>query len=256
MLTIQAIPAFNDNYIWLIEDPDTRRVLIVDPGDAAPVISAINQQKLLPVAILITHHHYDHIAGLATLTEHYELPVYGPDTESISGITHPLSEQPLLTVDPAFPAITVLDVPGHTTGHIAFLIDDCLFCGDTLFAAGCGRLLGGTAEQLFRSLQQITSLPIQTRIFCAHEYTEANLQFAATVEPDNSDIQQRIIDTAICRQQDRPSLPSTLATELATNPFLRCDQNKVIQSAQQFAGKKLLTPVDVFTALRAWKDDF
>ena len=256
MLTIQAISAFNDNYIWLIEDPDTRRVLIIDPGDAAPVINAINQQQLIPSAILITHHHSDHIGGITALTKQYKLPVYGPESESIIGLTHPLSDNPLLMIDPAFPVITVLAVPGHTAGHIAFLINDCLFCGDTLFAAGCGRLLGGTAEELFHSLQQLATLPIQTRIFCAHEYTEANLRFAATVEPKNIAIQQRIKDTSTLRQQNLPSLPSTLALELATNPFLRCDQEALTQSVQQFSGKTLSTPVEVFSALRAWKDLF
>ena len=256
MLTIQAIPAFDDNYIWLIEDPDTHRVLIVDPGDAAPVISALKQQHLTPVALLITHHHHDHIGGVGALLDHYDMPVYGPKTESITGLTHPLSANPALTVDKAFPTITVLDIPGHTVGHIAFLIGDNLFCGDTLFGAGCGRLLGGTAEQLFQSLQQIANLPIYTKIFCAHEYTEKNLRFAATVEPDNIAIQQRIKTTASCRQQNLPSLPSDLALELATNPFLRCAQNTVIQSAQKFTGQILPTPVDVFTALRSWKDQF
>lgn len=256
MLNIQAIPAFNDNYIWFIEDTDTRHVLIVDPGDAMPVIKAIEQQKLIPVSLLITHHHHDHIGGIEQLLEHYDIPVYGPKIATIPSITHPLKANDTLVIDSAFPAITILDISGHTAVHIAFLFDNHLFCGDTLFGAGCGRLLGGTAEQLFHSLQKIAQLPADTQIYCAHEYTQANLHFAEAVEPDNSDIQQRILDTAILRQQGKPSLPSTLALELATNPFLRCDQPNVIQAVEIFSGKQLLTAIEVFTELRLWKDRF
>ena len=256
MLNIHPISAFNDNYIWLIEQPESRRILIVDPGDAIPVIQAIERQRFIPIALLITHHHHDHIDGLDQLVERYNIPVYGPETTSIPSITHPLTTSDTLIVDSDFPAITILDISGHTALHIAYLFDNCLFCGDTLFGAGCGRLLGGTATQLFQSLQQITSLPTQTKIYCAHEYTEANLRIAAIVEPNNLDIQQRITDTSIIRQQDKPSLPSTLALELATNPFLRCEQTTVIQAVEQFSGKQLATPIEVFTELRLWKDQF
>ncbi|NQZ53884.1 MAG: hydroxyacylglutathione hydrolase [Piscirickettsiaceae bacterium] len=256
MLNIHPISAFNDNYIWLIEQPESRRILIVDPGDAIPVIQAIERQRFIPIALLITHHHHDHIDGIDQLVERYNIPVYGPETTTIPSITHPLTTSDTLIVDSDFPAITILDISGHTALHIAYLFDNCLFCGDTLFGAGCGRLLGGTATQLFQSLQQITSLPTQTKIYCAHEYTEANLRFAAIVEPNNLDIQQRITDTSIIRQQDKPSLPSTLALELATNPFLRCEQTTVIQAVEQFSGKQLATPIEVFTELRLWKDQF
>ncbi len=256
MLNIHPIPAFNDNYIWLIEQPESRRILIVDPGDAIPVIQAIERQLFIPTALLITHHHHDHIDGIDQLVERYNIPVYGPETTTPPSITHPLTTCDTLIVDSDFPAITILDISGHTALHIAYLFDNCLFCGDTLFGAGCGRLLGGTAIQLFQSLQQITFLPTQTKIYCAHEYTEANLRFAAIVEPNNLDIQQRITDTSIIRQQDKPSLPSTLALELATNPFLRCEQTTVIQAVEQFSGKQLATPIEVFTELRLWKDQF
>ena len=256
MLNIQAIPALNDNYIWFIEDTDTRRVLIVDPGDAEPAINAIKQQQLIPAALLITHHHHDHIDGINQLVELYDIPVYGPKIATIPSVTHPLTANDTLIIDSTFPAITILDISGHTAVHIAFLFDDCLFCGDTLFGAGCGRLLGGTAEQLFHSLQKIAQLPTRTQIYCAHEYTQANLYFAQVVEPDNPDIQQRILDTATLRQQGKPSLPSTLALELATNPFLRGDQPTVIQAAESFSGKQLTTAVEVFTELRLWKDHF
>ena len=256
MLNIQAIPAFNDNYIWFIEDTDTRHVVIVDPGDATPVIKAIEQQQLIPSALLITHHHHDHIDGINQLVELYDIPVYGPKIATIPSVTPPLTANDTLIIDSTFPAITILDISGHSAVHIAFLFENKLFCGDTLFGAGCGRLLGGTAEQLFHSLQKIAQLPTETKVYCAHEYTQANLRFAEAVEPDNSDIQQRILNTALLRKQNKPSLPSTLGLELATNPFLRCDQPNVIQAAESFSGKQLLTAIEVFTELRLWKDYF
>lgn len=256
MLTIQAIPAFNDNYIWFIQAPDSRRILIVDPGDAKPVIKAIKQQGFVPIALLITHGCHDHVDGINELLQHYDMPVYGPKNEFIPHITHPLSASDGLIVDTVFPAIRVLDIPGHTRGHLGFVIEGKLFCGDALFGAGCGRLYSGPAKVLFQSLQQIAQLPKDTMIYCAHEYTENNLHFARLIEPDNADIQQRIMNTALLRQQGKPSIPFTLALELATNPFLRCEQSEVIQAAEQFAGKPLLSPAAVFSTLRSWKDQF
>jgi len=254
MLKIDSVAAFNDNYIWLIHAPDGQHVLIVDPGDAEPVIEVIQQRNLIPVAVLITHGCHDHVDGIETLLQHYDVPVYGPNNEFIPYLTHPLFACNELMVSSLFPAICVLDIPGHTKGHIGFLIDGCLFCGDTLFAAGCGRLHGNPAELLFQSLQQISQLPLDTKIYCAHEYTEANLRFAATLEPKNADIKQRIIDTALMRNNGGPSLPSTMRLELETNPFLRCEQSNIVDAAQRFSGQILATPVDVFTALRLWKD--
>lgn len=256
MLTIQAVPAFNDNYIWFIQEPDSKKLLIVDPGDAGPVIHAIEQQQLNPVALLITHHHSDHIAGISELVNYYDIPVYGPKSEAIPYLTHPLSACDNLMINTVFPPLTVLDVPGHTYGHIAFLIDGNLFCGDTLFGAGCGRLLGGTAKQLHASLQLIATLPEQTRICCAHEYTQANLRFAARVEPNNTEIRQRIVETNALVMNGKPSLPSSLTLELKTNPFLRCQQPDVIQAAQHFSGHQLHSSEAVFTSLRLWKDQF
>ncbi len=256
MLNIHAIPAFNDNYIWLIQVPNSQKVLIVDPGDAQPVLDAIKQHHLEPAALLITHGCHDHIDGISSLLEHYDLPVYGSENEKIPHLTQIVSENERLQIEGVFPNITVLEVPGHTKGHIAFLIEDSLFCGDTLFGAGCGRLHSGTAEQLYTSLQKIAQLPPHTKIYGAHEYTQANLRFAATVEPSNIAIQQRIKDTLNIRQKEMPSLPSDLALELATNPFLRCHHANVIHSVEQFSEQKLTGDIAVFTALRAWKDQF
>ncbi|MDQ7073304.1 MAG: hydroxyacylglutathione hydrolase [Gammaproteobacteria bacterium] len=224
MLTIQAIPAFKDNYIWFIQLEGSQKVIIVDPGDAAPVIQTLKDHALVPIALLITHGCHDHVGGIEMIIKQYDLPIYGPSNEFIPYISHPLSECDDLVIDDTFPAIQVLDLPGHTKGHIGFLMAGNLFCGDTLFGAGCGRLHSGPAEVLFNSLQVIAQLPEETNIYCAHEYTENNLRFASMIEPDNDDIKQRISDTAQMRQQGKPSIPSTLRVELATNPFLRCDQ--------------------------------
>ena len=256
MLNIHAIPAFEDNYIWLIQDQGSQHVLIVDPGEAQPVLEAIKRQNLIPVAILITHGCHDHVDGIEELLQHYDVPVYGPKNEFIPHITHPLSACVGLIIEPSFAAIRVLDIPGHTKGHIGFLIEGCLFCGDTLFGAGCGRLHSGPARVMFDSLQQIAQLPKETVVYCAHEYTENNLRFAAMIEPENNEIQQRIKDTAVLRQQNLPSLPSDLALELATNVFLRCQQESVIQASRQFAGERVSSPAEVFSILRTWKDQF
>lgn len=255
-LTIQAIPAFKDNYIWIIQAEGSQHALIIDPGDATPVLDAIKQQDLIPVALLISHGCHDHVDGIAEFLGHYKVPVYGPKNEFIPHITHPLSACDELLVDSHFPVFQVLELPGHTKGHIGFLVEDNLFCGDVLFGAGCGRLHSGPAEVMFESLQQIAQLPKETIIHCAHEYTENNLRFATMVEPNNVRVKQRITDTAQLRQQGKPTIPFALELELASNPFLRCDQRAVIQAAQDFAGKKRLGSSAVFRHLRLWKDQF
>lgn len=256
MLKIHAVPSLTDNYIWLIQANQSSNVIVIDPGDAQPVLDLLEQQQLNPVAVLITHQHYDHVDGIRPFLEHYNVPVYGPKTELIPARTHALSEQKTLNIHPDFPSCDVLDIPGHTFGHIAYLFNDALFCADTIFSAGCGRLLGGTAEQLFNSLQRISQLPLQTSLYCAHEYTQANLAFARAVEPSNQAIEDRIVEVTLLRQKNQPTLPTNLAIELAINPFLRCDKQEVIQSANSYAGYELTTPLEVFTALRLWKDRF
>lgn len=253
MNKIIPIPAYSDNYIWLIQFGDHQAV-VVDPGDAAPVHKTLLQQGLQLAAILVTHNHWDHINGIEMLLQQHQVPVYGPASGQTPGLTQPCLASQRIQIDEL--DLEVMDVPGHTQDHIAFYGHQMLFCGDTLFAAGCGRLLGGTAEQLHDSLNKIAELPINTNIYCTHEYTLSNLKFAQAVEPGNTQIMQRIATETEKQQQGQATLPSTLELELATNPFLRCQSDEIIASAEKFCAKTLTNPVQVFKTLRYWKDGF
>lgn len=258
MTTITPIPAFKDNYIWLIELQ--AGAVVVDPGDAAPVLDYLKNHRLRLTAILITHHHEDHQGGIEALVaacgKTHAPRVFGPIAESIIGLTNPLQGGERLSVAGDTP-FEVIATPGHTRGHLSYLHGDNLFCGDTLFAAGCGRLFEGTAEQMKNSLDRLAALPGDPWIFCAHEYTLANLRFAQAVEPDNADIEHRILEVEQRRRQDQPSLPSSMSEEKKTNPFLRYDIPAVVANVQRYLGStQPLTPLEVFTALRAWKNVF
>jgi hydroxyacylglutathione hydrolase len=262
MLSVQAIKAFDDNYIWLIRHPDRPQVIIVDPGDAEPVIATLSAQSLEPVAILITHHHWDHVGGIDELLSHYQqhqpIPVYGPAKESIPHISQPLAEGDTVHIDALDADFRVLDVPGHTAGHIAYFYsgeaNNLVFVGDTLFAGGCGRLFEGTPGQMHDSLSRIAALPDDTQVYCAHEYTADNLVFARIAEPDNTALQARQQTVQQQRAQGQPTVPSLLADEKATNPFLRCAQPAIIRGAEGFSGRKLSTGAEVFAVVRHWKD--
>lgn len=256
MLQIHAVKAFSDNYIWLIQSAQNQDVLIVDPGDAGPVINFVEKNDLQPAAILVTHHHADHIGGIRRLDDLYDLPVFGPQREHIKTVDTPLYAQADQLLHPSFPHFKIMDTPGHTPGHISYLIEDNLFCGDTIFAGGCGRLLGGTAEQLFDSLLKIKQLNDNTKLYCAHEYTLANLQFAMAVDPKNPALLERLANTETLREQNNATVPSLLQEEKRTNPFLRCDAIEIKKAAEAYAGQPLDTPLAVFKVLRAWKDDF
>jgi hydroxyacylglutathione hydrolase len=257
MLEVYAVPAFRDNYIWLLcgaeDDRGDRPTAIVDPGDALPVLGAIKRLGLNAVAILITHHHSDHIGGIHELLTHFPIPVYGPEQESIPGLSYPLREGSKVEI-PGLPVLAVIDVPGHTTGHIAYTGGKQLFCGDTLFAGGCGRLFEGTAAQLYGSLQKIALLPGDTWFYCAHEYTLSNLYFAREVEPDNTELQNRVEQTQLLRQAGKASIPALLGPETRTNPFLRCHAPAVIASASRHAKRRLAPGLETFAELRRWKD--
>ena len=247
-----AVPAFRDNYIWWLEGGDGR-VTVVDPGEAGPVLTRLEETGKSLEAILVTHHHSDHTGGIGELKAAFPgCAVVGPRDSRIPGLTLGVGEGAQVTV--AGRSWSVWEVPGHTRTHIAFLAPDLLFCGDTLFAGGCGRVFDGTFAQLARSLGRIAGLPEGTAIYCAHEYTLDNLGFAAWVEPDNEAIARRREQVAALRARGLPSVPSTLAGEKATNPFLRTGVPAVIEAAQRWAGHSLRDAIAVFTALRQWKD--
>jgi hydroxyacylglutathione hydrolase len=256
MASVLHVCAFEDNYIWLIGGRSREHVAIVDPGDAEPVLAALQARHLTPVAILCTHHHGDHVGGVADLLQHFSVPVYGPAREAISNLTHRLKHGDHVPLPKLECEFTVLEVPGHTAGHIAFFGEGLLFCGDTLFSAGCGRLFEGTAEQMHASLSTLAALPPDTAVYCGHEYTAANLRFAATVEPDNPDIATHAHWVRTQRTQELPTLPSNIGLERRINPFLRTDVPAVQRAAEAHAGQRLATNVNVFAALRQWKDGF
>lgn len=259
MLTITALPAFNDNYIWLLQDPVTQHCAVVDPGDAEPVLDWLKKNPQWQLTdILITHHHRDHTGGIDALKQATDATVYGPQLESIAGVDQQLADGQQAQVLGCL--FTVFHVPGHTLGHIAYYMaapKPLLFSGDTLFLAGCGRMFEGTPEQMYPSLQRLAALPSETLVYCTHEYSLSNLKFAAAVEPDNSAISQRTHEITRLREHNQISLPSTIGHELATNPFLRCEEPVVIASASREGQlQENADPVAVFAALRAWKDRF
>lgn len=255
-LTLVPIPAFNDNYIWAIVHPKNHTVAIVDPGDASPVIDMLATHGWTLNSILITHHHPDHVGGINTLIERHNVPVYGPANEIIPHCAYPLSDGDSLNIPALDLTLKIMEVPGHTIGHIAYFNKQFLLCGDTLFAGGCGRLFEGTAEQLHHSLMRLAKLPKETLVCCAHEYTEANLRFASTIDPHNKALMARLAAVLAMRQKKTCTLPSTIEMELATNPFLRCDKKALQKIAGQHTGRAITHPADVFATLRMMKDSF
>ena len=257
-MKLTALPAFSDNYIWMLHDD--RQAIVIDPGDAAPVAAALDAQGLALAAILVTHHHLDHVGGVAALRPRLQGPVYGPARENIPQPFVPLVNGE--TVSVLGQRFEVIDVPGHTAGHIAYFLADAgagqapvLFCGDTLFSGGCGRLFEGTPAQMHHSLGRLAKLPGATRVCCAHEYTESNLRFAAAVEPANADLAAYITTCRGLRAQGQPTLPSTIAQERAINPFMRCDAAAVIAAARMQGAGDASGPA-VLGALREWKNNF
>ena len=254
MHTISAIPAFRDNYIWAIHDE--RNAIIVDPGDAAPVLDFLRARNLRLTTILITHHHNDHVGGNRALLAQYPVPVYGPAGENIDTLTVRLRENDEVELKDFALKFKVLDIPGHTSGHIAYVGDGVVFCGDTLFACGCGRLFEGTPAQMHQSLAKLAALPGDTKVYCAHEYTLSNIDFARAVEPDNEALLNREFAESEKRSRNIPTVPSTIALERQTNPFMRSNEPAVIRAANHRAQAVLATPVDVLAAIREWKNNF
>jgi hydroxyacylglutathione hydrolase len=254
MRQVAPISAFQDNYIWCLRQAGCAAV--VDPGDARPVLEYLDAEGLTLVAILCTHHHADHVGGVAGLLERFRVPVYGPAHEKISTLTTRLQQGDRVKIDELGSELEVLDIPGHTAGHIAYYGGKLLFCGDTLFACGCGRLFEGTAAQMWSSLSKLAALPGDTAVYCGHEYTLSNLRFAQAADPDNPALATWEREAVEQRKRHVPTLPSTLARERAANPFLRAGDPALAASASRYAGKALHDPVEVFAALRDWKNRF
>lgn len=257
MLTVYSIPALESNYFWLLQpNPEDPAAYILDPGDAGPVLAAVSELGLQLSGIIITHHHWDHTDGIDALLAQRAMPVYGPDSARIPQITHRLSEGDTLELPDL--KLNVIAVPGHTLDHIAYLHKSTdslkLFCGDALFAGGCGRMFEGSPAQMWDSLKKLRELPDATEVYCSHEYTQANLEFALKVEPDNQLLQTRLNDVQALRKAQQSTIPSTIGVEKQTNPFLRCHLTSVKQAAEHQAGHQLNADHEVFAIIRGWKD--
>lgn len=254
-MDLVALPAFADNYIWMLHDG--RQALVVDPGDATPVLQALSSRALTLTGILVTHHHADHVGGLPGLLPVLQGPVWGPAREAVPVPVTPCTGGQQVAWNGR--VFDVLDVPGHTAGHVAYFLsaqageEPALFCGDTLFSGGCGRLFEGSPTQMADSLHRLAALPSDTRVCCAHEYTLSNLRFALAVEPRNAVLRDYTVHCEALRAQGQPTLPSRLAVERDINPFLRCEQPEVIAAARRH-DPAANDEITVFAALRGWKD--
>jgi hydroxyacylglutathione hydrolase len=252
MLQIVPLPAFRDNYIWTLRKG--RFAAVVDPGEAAPVRQYLAGEGLELCAILATHHHPDHVGGIAELVREAKVPVHGPKGEPIPELTHPVGEGDRVELPQLGLVFSVFDIPGHTRAHVAYYGAGSLFSGDTLFACGCGRVFEGTPAQMLASLGKMAALPDDTLVYCGHEYTLANIEFARKVDPGNAALAAREERVRRLRAAGKPSLPSTLGEERATNPFLRCAEPPVVASANKYLGSRIGDPVSVFAAIREWKN--
>lgn len=257
MTSIIALNAFNDNYIWTIHSPDSAKIIVVDPGEAEPVLSYIKKYQPTLAGILLTHHHFDHSGGIISLLDKYpSIPVYSSKIDQVPGVTHTVQEGETIHFSHLTKPIYVLDIPAHTLGHIAFLYDNVVFSGDTLFSVGAGKIFEGTVAQMYHSLNKLKNLPRNTLLYCGHEYTLANIAFAQIVDPDNPILEQRRKEVQALRAHNLPSLPVSLEIECQTNPFLRSNTPVIIEAVQKHAKKILTDPIQVLLELRQWKNHF
>lgn len=253
-MTLHALPAFEDNYVWLIAGP-AGGVVVVDPGDPAPVRAAA-ARGLRPAAILVTHHHADHIGGVEALAAEFGLPVWAPDDPRMPALARTVRDGDRIEPTGTGLSFEVLSTPGHTRSHVCFFGAGTLFCGDTLFSLGCGRLFEGTPAKMLASLDRLAMLPGDTRVCCAHEYTASNGRFALAVEPGNPALAARMEEVRAARAAGRPTLPTTIAGERACNPFLRVREPAVRAALAARLGRAPADDVEAFATLRAWKDGF
>lgn len=255
-LSVLAVPAFADNYLWLIHDGV--HAAVIDPGDAGPVLKTLQDRSLALTAILLTHHHADHVGGVPELLARHPVPVYGPHNPNIAGISYPVSENDQVILPELDLKLNVLAVPGHTLDHIAYVAPEraWVFCGDTLFAGGCGRLFEGTPEQMTASLAKLTALPDETAVYCAHEYTLSNLKFAREVEPDNVNLLARIAAEEKKREQNQPTVPTFIGLEKSTNPFLRYTEPAILDRLTTNGRLAVREAIPAFAALREWKNSY
>lgn len=252
--SVVPLRAFSDNYIWTIRD--TTHAIVVDPGEAAPVLDYLAAERLQLAAILNTHHHADHVGGDAELLQHFRVPVFGPKDPRIPDVTNRLEDGDRMRLPHFGIEMEVMEIPGHTRTHIAFFGEDMVFCGDTLFAVGCGRLFEGTPGQMHESLSRLAELPDRTKVYCGHEYTVANIRFARVVEPANAALAEFETRAKALREANEPTLPTDIGQEKETNPFLRCEEPAVAESASRHAGHPLKDAVGVLAAIREWKNNF
>ncbi|GAA6206507.1 hydroxyacylglutathione hydrolase [Thalassotalea sp. SU-HH00458] len=258
---ISPIKAFKDNYIWTITSKSSEHLVLVDPGDAKVCIEYIEKHNKTLTAILITHHHADHIGGIEELHQYcqnkqWPLAIYTPLQENIPFATQKLQQGDTVELPNIDLIFNVIDLPGHTLGHIAYYADDILFCGDTLFSGGCGRIFEGTPQQMHTSLNRLSELPERTRVYCTHEYTLANLTFALTVDPTNIELIHYYNQVKSIRAEDKITLPSSILREKQINPFLRCHDEKIRESVEEYFERTMHSTLETFTNLRGWKDNF
>ena len=256
-MKIEAIPTFQDNYVWAIHNGHS--AILVDPGEAAPILTWLKQRDMTLHAILVTHHHRDHVGGIAELLARYPVPVHGPARGAVN--SHPACEAEILEFGAIGLRLRVIETPGHTLDHVCYVgqRDETapahLFCGDTLFSCGCGRLFEGSPAAMYASLSRLAQLPEDTQVYCAHEYTLENIEFAFAAEPDNPELHVRHAQALALRKLGKPTLPVSMGTERATNPFLRCDLDTIVVAASQHVKKPLRPGAETFAVVRAWRDE-